>query len=425
MKSICKDHAGRRVFAQAVNSLVVASFLFFTSAAMASDNGYEQPGEYKASAILTPELRKGANHTVDELVRHDGFYYLYSVQSPFGAYLVSSTNGLNTLIRELDAIAAMRQVKTEDTVLASVKSSGEKTVTGLKNLFNDPQATLEGAAGGVGSLFNRASTYGDRKVTAAEDSRFEQFVGISKSKGLIATRYGVNVYSLNKPLQDELDRLGQADYMGGIGVGLATSVVPGAGGLILSASGTARLLNEAINTTPGSELWLRNKNKLLAMGVDEDLVDLFLNNPVITPTLATVMVTALEAMDGVANRTLPVKVALQANTPETARMIAEMTVMAAGYHMNVAPVRGFAPMARLFRTEKKDGGAVILLPTDYVIWSEKVASVAAGIVQQSKAAGSSEIWTLGTFSDQAQRGLKEQGWQIHEQARSSLIKNEM
>lgn len=159
------------------------------------------------------------------------------------------------------------------------------------------------------------------------------------------------------------------------------------------------------------------------MGVDTDLAELFLNNPVITPTLATVMVSALESLEGIANRALVVKVGLQASTTETARMITEMTAMTAGYHLNIAPLTGFAPMARLFRAEKKDGGTVILLPTDYMIWSEKVASVASGIAQQGKAAPL-EIWTLGSFSDKARQALKDQGWQIHEQARASLIKNE-
>ena len=35
------------------------------------------------------------------------------------------------------------------------------------------------------------------------------------------------------------------------------------GGVLLTTSGTARLINQAINTTPASELWLQNMNKLL------------------------------------------------------------------------------------------------------------------------------------------------------------------
>ena len=138
------------------------------------------------------------------------------------------------------------------------------------------------------SLFNRAkNTIGRRQLTSTEDSRVEQLIGLTKSKGNIATHYGTSIYSHNPVLQQELDRLARADYLGGLGVGLATSAVSGVGGTVLTVSGTSRLLKEVINTTPASELWLQNKNKLLAMGVDEDTAELFLNNPVLNPELAT------------------------------------------------------------------------------------------------------------------------------------------
>ena len=207
---------------------------------------YEKPPTLQAKSILEPELIKGKNFTVKDQVRNDGLFNHYTIESRFGTFQADSTTDLKILVAEIDAIAAMKQVENEDTAVAGLKESGRKTATGLKNLFNDPQATLEGAASGVGSLFNRAKeTVGKREAGDAEDSRFEQLVGVSKSKGIIASKYGVNVYSRNKVLKEELDRLGRADYLGGFGVGIASSFVPGVGGLVLTTSGTARLLNEA------------------------------------------------------------------------------------------------------------------------------------------------------------------------------------
>lgn len=402
-------------------------FLMTTPAAIAADNGYEQPGEYKASALLKPEMVQGRFHKVDERVLFDGFLYHFSVQSSFGPFEITSLSSLAMLIHELDAIAAMKKVETSDTVMQSLQQSGENTVAGVKNLVNDPEGTIRGAGEGISSLFSRASeTVGKRELTATEDSKMKQFIGVTKSKGTIATRYGVSIYSRNQVLQEELDRLAMADYLGGISVGLATSAIPGVGGLVLSTSGTARLLNETINTTSASELWLQNKNKMLAMKMDADTIELFLNNPVFTPALQTVLVAALETMPGVANRELFIKVALQASTPDMAKVIMEVAVMAAGYHQHISPLAGFAPMARLVKALRKDGTVVVLLPTDYMIWTQRVASVAGDMVQQGKAgkAAGFEIWTLGTFSDQARSALKATGWQTHEQARSALVPNQ-
>jgi hypothetical protein len=61
----------------------------------------------------------------------------------------------------------------------------------------------------------------------------------------------------NPLLYDELGRLAWADYLGEISVGLAQNAIPGVGGILLSTSGTARLLNEVIVTIPSSELWVQ------------------------------------------------------------------------------------------------------------------------------------------------------------------------
>ncbi|MEA2115979.1 MAG: hypothetical protein U9P36_11445 [Thermodesulfobacteriota bacterium] len=384
---------------------------------------FEQPGTFKSASLLEPSLLKGKHHTVDNEVVNDGLFNHYTVTSSFGTFKANSTTRLKILINEINAIAAMKEVESEDTALESLKQSGQNTVTGLKNLFSKPQETLGGAADGVSSLFNRAKgTLGRREATGGEDSRVEQFIGLSKSKGEIATKFGVNMYSRNEVLQEELDRLARADYLGGLGVSVATSFVP-VGGLVLTTSGTARLLNEAINTTPASELWLRNKNKLLAMGMNEDAVELFLNNPAFSPALETVLVAALEEMEGVDNRELFLMVVLQASDPDMARTITEIVVMSAGYHKHVAPLAKFAPMARLTCGIKKDGSYVVLLPADHIIWNEKVAGVAGELTDKTNKGGGSatEIWVLGDFSKQAKGELKKLGWQLHPKSYRKLV----
>ena len=63
----------------------------------------KQPGEYKAGALLKPEMVQGRLHRVDERVLHDGFLYHFTVQSSFGPYEVTSIPSLAVLIHELDA----------------------------------------------------------------------------------------------------------------------------------------------------------------------------------------------------------------------------------------------------------------------------------------------------------------------------------
>jgi hypothetical protein len=406
---------------QKVLSCCLLTFFSLTICAVPAWAAYEEPPVLQAKSILPPELLKGKNYSIRDEVINDGLFNQYTVETSLGIFKADSTGDLKNLVNEINAIVAMKQVETDDTVIEGLKQSGENTITGVKNLFSDPKGTLEGAASGVGSLFNRAKeTVGKRETTDAEDSKFEQLVGISKAKGEIATKYGVNVYSRNKVLQEELDRLGQADYLGGLGVGVASSFVPGVGGLLLSTSGTARLLNEAINTTPASELWLQNKNKLVAMGMNVDTVELFLNNPSFSPTLSTVLVAALDSMKGVDNRELFIKVALQAGDFDMAKTITKIAVMSAGYHKEITPFKSFTPMARLTQGVRKDGTRVVLLPTDYIIWNKRVAVAVTSISKEAKESGL-ELWVVGSLSKQATKELKKQGWKIHTEANSQLL----
>jgi len=418
-------YKGRRAAEKITISLL--SFMFFTfcyillSNSQAADSGYEQPVHFKASAILKPEVLKGKYHTVLEQVINDGLFNHYTVESPFGNFKAESTNDLEILIREINAIAAMKEVETDDTALTSLKQSGENTAAGIKNLFSDPQGSMKGAASGVGSLFNRVKgTVGKREVTEAEDSRLEQLIGVSKSKGAIATKYGVNVYSRNQILQKELDRLGQADFLGGLGVGVATSLVPGVGGLVLSTSGTARLLNEAINNTPASELWLQNKNKLLAMGMDADTIELFLNNPSFSPAQTTVLVTSLESMAETDNRELFIKVALQASDNVMAKTITKIAIMSAGYHKEIGPLKSFTPMARITQGIREDKSRAVLLPVDHLVWDKRVAQAATALSNEAKGSDI-ELWVLGSVSKLAAAEFQKLGWKVYTDAGPRLI----
>ncbi len=404
--------------------LVIASLsLLANSIAWGAASEYEKPAVLSAAELLSRELLKGPNYTVAEPVQNDGLFNHYTVDSPFGTFTAPSTNALYFLINEINAIAEMKKVQTDDTAIASLKQSGENTLTGIKSLFTDTEDTLKGAASGVQSLFHRAKeTIGSREVTGAEDSKAEQIIGFSKSKGKIATSFNVNVYSRNNVLQEELDRLAWADYLGGLGIGLATSAIPGVGGIVLTASGTARLLNEAINTTPASELWVQNRDKLLALGMDGDTVQLFLNNQMFSPALATVMSSALESMKGVGNLELFLKISLQANSPEVARVLTEMTVLYAGYHQHIKPLEAFVPLARIARAVGSDGSVIVTLPADHLIWSERVSGAFDQISEEIGEAGvGKEFWILGDVSSRALRKLENSGFKVLTGAKDQLI----
>ncbi len=407
--------------------LLALCLVLTTQSGRTQDGVFEPEAELQVSSLLSPELRNSDLYTIDEVVVNDGLFNHYNVRSVYGEFKVGSTRALRQLLAELQAVSLMKKVETKDTLTDAVVQSGKNTIDGVGNLVSDPQKTMEGAVAGVKSLLNRASqTVGKKKTTAGEDKKMEQLIGKSKSKGMIASKYGVTVYSLNPVLQAELDRLAWADYAGGIGVGLLQSAIPGVGGLLLTTTGTARLLNEVINTTPSSELWVRNKNKLIAMNIHPDTVELFLNNPSFSPALQTLMTEALEEMAGVANRDLLIKISLQAHNHRMASIITEMATMLAGYHRNVAPLQQFAPLGRILSAVTPTGTVVVAIPADHLLWTENVADAATWLVDSTKTATPAakfELWVLGDFSKKAEAELQGMGWQLYPNAQVTLLPN--
>lgn len=383
----------------------------------AEQTEHEDAAILKAGKILPAELLSGPNHRVDERVRNDGFLNHYNVDSEFGRFEAISTLALKKLVHEINAIAVMVKFEESKTAAKALEQSGKKTIGSIKRLFTDPSGTLEGAATGLRSLFYRADEALFRSSPSqAEDSRVVQFIGFSNAKRDIAAKFDVDVYSSNKVLQSHLDRLGWADYLGGLSLGAALTVVPGAPGLILSTSGATRLLNDVINKTPPTELRRQNRQKLLDMGIDPDITQLFINNPLFSPREQTFMVASLEKMKGVANRDLFLKVALQVQHRNMAFLVTQMTMMFSGYHNIVAPIDRFYPLARIVCAQTKKGTVIVILPADYIIWSKRLAGAVIALnentnIQKKKIAY--ELWTLGDVSKKAKKELKKAMWDFY------------
>jgi hypothetical protein len=228
------------------------------------------------------------------------------------------------------------------------------------------------------------------------------------------------VYSANPALQKELERLAWADYAGGISMGAATAVVPGGAGLVVSTAGGARLLNDVMRTTPPSELRMMNREKLQAMGMPPDLIDVFIGNHVYSPREQTIIVASLQAMNGVADRKLMLKVALMAQNRGVSYLLSKMAAMYAGYHKQVRHLAGLKPVGRLLYALDKKGKPVVTLPADYVLGSQRLAGALAAI---SKDTGgkAGELWVTGGLSPRAAAELKKAGWRVKEKAAAKLL----
>lgn len=384
-----------------------------TNPVSAAQGDFEKPPALNAATILSVEQVQSPLYRVDGQVFNNGFVNTYNVSSKFGNFEVVSTASLKILLHEINAIAAIKKIERDDVFGDSLQQSAKNTAQGIKRLFTDPGETLQGAGEGFKRLFARADESLNKSGPSdAEDSRMAQILGFSKAKGEIANQFTVSMYTDNSVLEEELDSLAWANYFGGLGMTAIQTAVPG--GIILSASRAVRLLNETVNLTPPTELRVQNRRKLTTMGVDEDLIQLFINNPAFSPRNQTFFVTALEKLKGVENRELFIKVALQLHDIHTVTLVTRMTLMFAAYHKKTGSIRRFYPFSRFVYAELENGRTILMLPTDYITWNEEFAGAIDSLATGSakKQLDKAELWTLGAVSKRAREELSKRGWQI-------------
>jgi len=407
-------------------AFVVALFLGCPLAAAAQQ--YESSATLKASQIVPKNLLTGPDYRIDEKVLNDGFLNHYKVNSKFGEFNAVSNATLRKRIWEIRAMAEMEKVTGTKEFIDSFKESGRKTIAGAKALITHPIATTQGAVSGVAKVFKgaAASIFGPKR-SKAEDSRLKDVIGFSKVKREYAFQFSVDVYSRNKPLQERLDKIAWAGYAGGMSMSAAMMPIGGAAGVVISVSRLSKTFNEIFRTTPPNELREQNAQKLLAMGANPDVVDLYINNVVFTPREQTLIVLALNEMAGSKNRGAFVKFAVPTNDPDMAAFHQRQAEMYTGYHRSVEPIQQFVPFGRFVAARATGNKLIINVPLDHLVWTEAMAKLitqANSLVDAMKWPTEKHFWVAGTVSPRAVKEMTRRGWKVFQQSEPLLLGTE-
>jgi hypothetical protein len=139
--------------------VVLAAVLFqFPNPSAIGAPGFEVPVNQKASAILPQELISGPHFRVRDNVVTYGYMHTYVVDSDYGVFEVTGDLALRKLIREIAAIAALRDIKKSDAYLSGLKNAAAQPVEFGVNLITDPVDTVSGIPQGVARLFGNVKT---------------------------------------------------------------------------------------------------------------------------------------------------------------------------------------------------------------------------------------------------------------------------
>ncbi len=319
----------------------------------------------------------------------------------------------------------MKEIEGSEEFKKGLKEKAGDVIEGAEDLINDPIGTVSDSISGVGKLFSRArENMLGRSRSETEGSRMANLLGYSKAKRDIGYKFGIDVYSHNKILQDQLNALASAGGTGTLVMSGLLMAVPGGAGVAVSVSGGSKLMENIMRDKAPADLRKMNRAKLAAMGVNKDVADIFIANGVYTPREQTLLVAAIDGMKNTSGREEFIKFATLTDNPDIAFFRQRQALMYAAYNSKVKPLDSFVAFGEISAGKTKDGNIVFNVPLDHLLWTKGMAAVISIVNQRvtlMEDLNEKHLWVSGTMSKQSRDALQKMGWKIKENADSILF----
>ena len=374
---------------------------------------FDSPEVRATADIVAPDLLRGPHYQLGPTVTTFTFMNHYSVTSDYGPFTASSDARLRRLVREIAAIAELQKIHQSDAFAKATVEAGKGVVQGAQHLIEDPVGTIGAVPEAVFSVFGRVSEAAKRGGRSKyEDGVAQNLLAVSSFKRDYAKKFDVDVYSTNEVLQKELNSVAWASAAGNLTLSAASMVT---GAAVLQAASGLRTLEQAkdlVNALPATELSKRNREALRQMRVPDPIANRFLENHLLSPRHQTIVVEAMKALSGVAGRSAFIQYAARADSEDAALLFQQMAELLADYHRSVAPIQRLDIYQNVPVANTKQGSAVILLPIDRLLWTERTSGIAAGLAQtllKPQPVRKVEVWITGDASDRAREGLQQLG----------------
>jgi hypothetical protein len=398
--------------------LSVCLVLLIAVAVPARSQSFEIPSQRSAAKILPSNMLTGPHHRVRDKVVSYGYMHHFTIDSDFGTFQATGNGALRKLLKEITAIAALKEIEQSKAFAKSLGYAAKAPVRLAKNLIDDPVDTVSGVPEGIFQIFGNVGRAVTMKHDPSEDSRAKQILFVSSWKRDYAHHYGVDVYSSNTTLQKHLNKVGWAAAVGGLSVSAVTAAARGATALaVYKTTRLADQMNEVLKEEPPSRVRIICEKKFAAMGIPKELAKRFLDHPQFTPRHDLVIAENLSRLKGAGGREHFLRATLAAADEVSANFFMNIAETMRGYHEKVSPITEITVVEGFTFAKTRKGTALMPLPLDHGVWSERARNVIDFLKANYKSPGFNgrfEMWVAGTISPLAREQLKGRGFAITE-----------
>lgn len=416
-------------------SLAVLALLAAQIAAPAqAPAGYEQPAVLRAGDLLPAETLKGASYRVRDAVPTDGYMAHFTIDTDFGTFTAIGLRQAETRMKEAEAIRKLVETRKSDLFAEGLRRSVEQPVDAVKNIVAHPVDSVKQAPKTVGHFFGKVGSAIGRGVAktvdrvgdavssddtdpgraAAEAGRgignaAKNAAGFDKAKLDTARQLGIDPYSDNPRLQEEMDKVTWAFFAGGLPLRVGAAVA--SAGIAVAATEMVGIPEDTYALTQ-SELALRDERSLAAMGVTPEDIRDFQIHRALSTTRRHRIVTYLETLPKARGRGYMVRLANACETPEQADFLIDaLSILAAEQRSGAADYTALKVLGRLPGATTADGELQVPAPVDHVTWTEEVAGFSS---RDDLGTATKVLLHTGRFSSAASTGVTAAGWKLKE-----------
>jgi hypothetical protein len=344
----------------------------------------------------------------------------FQIDSDFGTFEAIGVPQAKSRIAEIRAIKKLVETSKGDLFAEGMKRSLTQPVDAVKNIVTHPVESVKQAPATVGHFFTKVGSAIGRAGGKVKDSiendgpppsgseighAARDAAGFDKAKLDTARQLGVDPYSDNARLQEEMDKVTWAFFAGGLPLRVGAAVA--SAGVAVAATNMIGIPEDTYALTQ-SELALRDGRSLAAMGISDENIKTFQVYGPLSSTRRHRIVLALETLSETKGRDLIIKQVTACETPEQVDfLIAALSILAERQRSGSASYTSLAVLGRLPGAVHSNGELHVPAPVDHVTWTEEVAHFAT---RDDLGTTPKVLLHTGKLSDTAASKLSAKGW---------------
>jgi hypothetical protein len=378
---------------------------------------FEQPPRLSAAEALGAAAR--GQHFRIQRVTNDGLMNGFTVASAFQVIDAYGNSMALERAAEQRAIADLRALKNTDAFRDGLTSAVNAPISLTREVLTDPVAVVGKVPQGVSNLVQDAAGALKGLRLGAEDddeldttAMLKDIAGYTRTKRRLAAQFGVDVYSSNDVLQEDLNAVSWVVFAGGASVQLAMSQTPMAAGMAMRTANQLEQAKSDAWEVPEETFRQAGITELVAMGLGTEEAFTIVKHPVCSITHQLGLVAALADLHDVAGRDRLLRDAMGAADETECRKHAETAELLRTYHRRVHPIARVSTPGGQLVARDANGGDVWVLRGDHFIWNEANAALVDALRQRVRRT----LWLSGSASERTADELAARGIQLEADA---------